>query len=101
MQFEGMFKDTNGDSQPFAFHNGTAKVSDGVFEQNFIAFEFPGFTVTNNATVEIKMNLAEWFKNPNLWDLNLLSINLMGNYDAQIMMNENGQTVFSIGDITQ
>ncbi len=101
MQFEGNYLDDAGTPQPYGYHNGTARVSDGVFEQNFIEVELPAITITNNAIVEIKMNLAEWFKNPNIWDLNILNIDLMGNYDAQIMMNENGQNVFSLGDITQ
>ena len=42
------------------------------------------------------MNLAEWFKNPNTWDLNAMSTMLMGNYNAQIRMNQNGQSVFSV-----
>ena len=47
------------------------------------------------------MNIAEWFKNPNLWDLNDFNQTLMPNSTAQIMMYENGQNVFSLGDITQ
>ena len=48
------------------------------------------------------MNVAEWFKNPNEWDLNALHSFLMPNFNAQIMMSENGQLdVFSIGTITQ
>jgi hypothetical protein len=101
MQFEGNYLDATGAPQPYAYHNGTARVSDGVFEQNFIEVELPAITITNTATVEIKMNLAEWFKNPNTWDLNILNGALMGNYEAQIMMNENGQNVFSLGEITQ
>jgi len=101
MQFEGNYLDGTGNPQPYAYHNGTARVSAGVFEQNFIEVELPAITITNNAIVEIKMNLAEWFKNPNTWDLNTLNVALMGNYDAQIMMNENGQNVFSLGEITQ
>jgi len=101
MQFEGNYLDGTGSPQPYAYHNGTARVSTGVFEQNFIEVELPAITITNNATVEIKMNLAEWFNNPNIWDLNTLNVALMGNYDAQIMMNENGQNVFSLGEITQ
>lgn len=96
MQLEGNFNDTNGDQQPFAYHNGTARVSEGVFEQNFITVEIDGLSIDRDATIDIKMNLAEWFKNPNTWDLNVLSGSLMGNYDAQIMMNQNGQNVFSV-----
>jgi len=98
MQQEGTFKDPNGDPQPYAYHNGTAKVSEGVFEQNFINvdIDLEDYSINDNAIIDIKMNIAEWFKNPNSWDLNTLSGGLMGNYDAQIMMNQNGQNVFSV-----
>lgn len=102
MQMEGIYDDTGGAPQPYAYHNGTAKVSEGVFEQNFISFNFnQNFTITNNATIEIKMNIAEWYKNPYTWNLNEFNTNLMMNYEAQKHMNENGPSVFSIGTITQ
>ena len=47
------------------------------------------------------MNIAEWFKNPNLWDLNIYNQMLMPNSTAQIMMYENGQNVFSLGEVFQ
>ncbi len=96
MQQEGTFKDTNGDPQPYAYHNGTARVSEGVFEQNFITVDIDGLSIDSNSTIDIKMNLAEWFKNPNTWNLNELSTDLMMNYNAQKMMNQNGQNVFSV-----
>ncbi len=96
MQFDGLYKDNNGDSQPFNFHNGTARVSMGEFEQNFITVDIDGLSIDSNATIDIQMNLAEWFKNPNTWDLNELNTGLMMNYDAQKMMNANGQNVFSV-----
>lgn len=102
MQMEGRYEDTNGDPQLYAYHNGTARVSEGNFEQNFIAFDFnKNFDITNDATIEIKMNIAEWYKNPYSWDLNVLNLDLMMNYAAQKHMNENGATVFSIGTVTQ
>lgn len=102
MQMEGTYTDTNGDPQPYAYHMGTAMTGQGVFEQNFISLNLnENFTITNDATIEIKMDISEWYKNPYLWDLNVLNIDLMMNYEAQIHMNENGKTVFSIGEITQ
>ncbi|CDF80990.1 conserved hypothetical protein [Formosa agariphila KMM 3901] len=53
-------------------------------------------TITDNKILTIKMNVAEWFKNPNTWDLDVLHSDLTPNYNAQIMMNENGQNVFSL-----
>ena len=100
MQFEGKFLDVNGDPQPFAYHNGTAKISEGNFEQNYVTFSFnQNFSINNATSIEIKMNIAEWFKNPNEWDLNVLNVTLMPNYQAQKMMQENAASVFSIGDI--
>ncbi|SFN43733.1 hypothetical protein SAMN04487989_101420 [Bizionia echini] len=101
MQFDGMYN-VNTTAMPYNFHNGTARVSMDVFEQNFaeIVLETP-ITIINNASIEVKMNIAEFFKNPNTWDLNVLDTPLMPNYDAQKMMQENVLTVFSIGNITQ
>ena len=59
-----------------------------------------GVSLESNTTVEIEMNIAEWFKNPNVWDLNTFGVDLMSNYEAQKMMNENGQTVFSLGNVS-
>ena len=97
MQFDGTFAGPGiGDDLAFNYHNGTARVSDGVFEQNFITFTTEGLSIDSNTVIDIKMNLAEWFKNPNTWDLNAMSTMLMGNYNAQIRMNQNGQSVFSV-----
>ncbi|MEZ4778264.1 MAG: MbnP family protein [Flavobacteriaceae bacterium] len=58
--------------------------------------------IGENTTIEVKMNVAEWFKNPNTWDLTMFYQSLMPNYTAQIMMHENGQNgVFSLGEVTQ
>src|SRR5690606_39066326 len=88
MQMDGTFDDTNGAPQPYNFHNGTARVSEGVFEQNFITFDFEqNFSITDDATIEIKMDISEWYKNPLTWDLNERSVDLMMDYIAQKDMN--------------
>jgi hypothetical protein len=97
MQFDGTYESPGiGDDPVFNYHNGTAKVSDGVFEQNFITVTTENLSINSNTVIDVKMNLAEWFKNPNTWDLNEFNTGLMGNYTAQKIMNENGQSVFSI-----
>ncbi|MDT0555417.1 MbnP family protein [Patiriisocius hiemis] len=58
-------------------------------------------TIGSNTTIEVKANIAEWFKNPITWDLNSRFEVLMPNFQAQLDMNENGATVFSLGEITQ
>ncbi|NQX97305.1 MAG: hypothetical protein HRT73_05410 [Flavobacteriales bacterium] len=101
MQMEGKFKHLGNDSI-YAFHNGTARVSMGVFEQNFFNANLSSVTLTGaDVNMEIKMNIAEWYKNPNTWDLNTLHAPLMPIYNAQKMMQANGTSVFNLGTLTQ
>ncbi len=103
MQLEGMFTDADGgtdDENPYSYHMGTARNADSQFEQNFFNVSLEGgVSIENNTIIEIEMNIAEWFKDPNVWDLNTFGVDLMSNYEAQKMMNENGQTVFSLGNV--
>ncbi len=97
MQFEGKYGAT-GTENPFAYHNGTARVSTGVFEQNFFNVSLEGFTSSESETiVEIKMNLDQWFEDPYTWDLDTYNTTLMPNYNAQKLMQQNGASVFSLG----
>ena len=96
LQFEGMYDVNIPIPSPFNYHNGTAKVSDGVFEQNFVEFQLTNNLIIQEGTIiDIKMNIAEWFKNPYSWDLDVYNTPLMSNYDAQKLMQQNAATVFS------
>jgi hypothetical protein len=66
------------------------------FEDTSFEVNLGTIVVENTTKIEIKMNLAEWFKNPNTWNLNELNSILMPNFEAQKMMRENGETVFSL-----
>ncbi|NNE32947.1 MAG: hypothetical protein HKN40_11315 [Winogradskyella sp.] len=104
MQFDGKFINSNSDEQGFNFHAIRAVDNPGAnptFPQDtFFTVNLGAITVTSDIEIEVKANLAEWFKNPNVWDLNTLNQMLMPNSSAQIMMYENGQTVFTLGDVT-
>ena len=56
-------------------------------------------TVTETAEVNILMDIAKWFEQPNLWDLNIYNQMLMPNSTAQIMIYENGQNVFNLESV--
>lgn len=103
MQFDGKFMNSNSEEQGFNYHAIRAVDNPGpnpTFPQDTFFRVNLGFISISNATeIEVRMNLAEWFKNPNLWDLNVLNQTLMPNSAAQIMMYENGQNVFSLGEI--
>ncbi len=104
MKMEGRFIDADNDTVSYQFHNGSAtKATTGVFEPNYFRVKLPesSFTLSNCAIIEIKMDIAEWYKNPHLWDLNAMHSMLMPDYTAQTMMSANGKSVFSLGEIIQ
>jgi hypothetical protein len=103
MQFDGKFKDKDNQDANFNYH--VIRAADNSDPNNLnlqdtsFTFDTSNKRFTSNTTVEIKMNVAEWFKNPHTWNLNELNTVLMPNFDAQILMNENGKNVFSVGEI--
>ncbi|MFT5959529.1 MAG: hypothetical protein ACI8VJ_001287, partial [Polaribacter sp.] len=103
MQFNGKYLDTNSEESGFNYH--TIRAVDRT-DPNNLEFEDTSFEVnlgtikiTNTTEIEIEVNLAEWFKNPNTWNLNELNTVLMPNFEAQKMMSANGKSVFSLGAI--
>ena len=105
MQFDGKYKDTNNLDANFNYHAIRAvdrsDQNNLIFEDTSFLADFGSVTITNNTTIEIKMNIAEWFKNPNTWDLNQLNTVLMPNFEAQKLISANGKSVFYLGDILQ
>ena len=104
MQFDGKYIDNKEEEAGFNYHTIRAvdktdidnlKLEDTSFEVNLGTI-----TVSNNMNIEVKVNLAEWFKNPNTWNLNELNNVLMPNFEAQKKMSANGKGVFSLGEVT-
>ncbi|WP_299884080.1 MbnP family protein [uncultured Lacinutrix sp.] len=105
MQFDGKYTNSTVTDAPFNYHHIRA-VNAGmppVFpdQPTFITVDLGAMTISDDITIEVKMNVAEWFKNPNTWDLNVLNQVLMPNANAQLLMNQNGQNVFGLGTVTQ
>ena len=104
MQLEGKFIDNTTTETGYAYHTIRAVDNSGatqVFQDTFFEVDVGAVNITNNATFNIEMNISEWFKNPNTWDLNVLNQMLMPNSSAQIMMYENGQNVFNLESVNQ
>jgi hypothetical protein len=103
MQFDGKYIDNTSAEASFNYHAISAFDTTGTNDPLDTSFttDLGAVTVGGNTNVNIQMDIKEWFKSPNTWDLNVLNTVLMPNYDAQIMMSENGATVFSLVDITQ
>ena len=106
MQLEGKFIDNTATETGYAYHTIRAVNNTDpntlLFQDTFFDVELGAVTISNNdIIIVVKMNIAEWFKNPNQWNLNTLHNMLMPNFDAQVLMYQNGQSVFSLGAITQ
>ena len=104
MQFDGKFINTNSEEQGYNYHTIRAvDISSGapIFPQDtFFTVDLGVISISRSVEVEVRTNLAEWFKNPNIWELNELNTVLMPNANAQILMYENGQTVFTRGELS-
>ncbi|WP_417236726.1 MbnP family protein [Bizionia paragorgiae] len=105
MQMDGKFIAASGEEVGYNYHSIRAVDNPGpnpTFPQDtFFTVDLGAINLDNNATFEVKMDISEWYKNPNLWDLNEWHTVLMPNSEAQILMRENGQSVFSLGTVTQ
>lgn len=107
MQMNGTYINSNSVQSPFNFHTIAAidtsvPVADRVREDTSINFSIGPVSVESNTNINLSVDLSGWFTNPNTWDLNFFDTALMGNYEAQQDMFENGQlSVFSLNDITQ
>ena len=103
MQFDGKFINSNMEEQGFNYHAIRAVDNPGTnptFPQDtFFEVNLGEVSFNDNVEIEVKMNIAEWFKNPNEWDLNQYNQMLMPNSAAQILIYENGQNVFSLGEV--
>ena len=102
MQFEGKYINSENIETGYAYHAIRAiDMESGNTTDTHIVTNLGNIEITDDATIEVKMNIAQWFKDPNTWDLNTLYQMLMPNYNAQLMMKANGQNAFSLGEVTQ
>lgn len=103
MQLEGKFIDNTSTETGYSYHAIRAvdnSSSSLTFQDTFFEVNLGAVTITNDTTFNIQMNIAEWFKTPNTWDLNALHAMLMPNFNAQVMIYENGQNVFNLQSIS-
>ncbi|MDX1349538.1 MAG: MbnP family protein [Putridiphycobacter sp.] len=103
MQLDGEFIKSSGDTASYNFHNGSNSIQSGTTGPAVVNYIFVKLNETismdTDRTITINMQIEEWFKNPNVWDLDQLSTMLMPNQSAQILISENGGTVFNLGTI--
>jgi len=103
MQLEGKFINNVASDQGYQYH--TIRAVDNtdpmnlVFQDTFFTVNLGEVIVHNNSSVDVKMNIAEWFKSPHQWNLNDSNSMLMSDFNAQIKMYDNEQNAFSLGTV--
>ncbi|PKP46797.1 MAG: hypothetical protein CVT95_06535, partial [Bacteroidetes bacterium HGW-Bacteroidetes-12] len=106
LQLEGQFINSSSATVNYAYHHGTAReitaTNDTIFHPNFGVADLSttAFQMTaSEVEIHLFVNIDEWFKNPNTWDLNQFSTALMPNFQAQTMMQQNAATVFELDHV--
>ncbi|MDR3046497.1 MAG: hypothetical protein LBU51_02640, partial [Bacteroidales bacterium] len=94
-----------GAEKPLNIHTGISKIY--AADSTMISYKHHFFTVTftdlnfmvledQTTTLEVKMNVNNWFKEPIVYDFAHWGSEMMGNLEAQDALQQNGQAVFSI-----
>ncbi|MDH5367925.1 MAG: hypothetical protein OEW67_13145 [Cyclobacteriaceae bacterium] len=104
MKLEGRYIDTLANTSSYTTHMGTAReitAVDTTFHVNYIHIDLSNveINISSETTIDIEMDVLNWYENPYTWDFNLLNTMIMPNYEAQINLRNNGQNVFSIGQV--
>ena len=93
MKLEGKFLDTAGMVMNYNTHTGATM---GVAHHVNVVLPDTDFSVGDNAvTLDLNMNINNWYVNPNLYDFNDYGMMIMGNQDAQYAIEGNGHNVFT------
>lgn len=115
MKLNGFWMDSLNRRSPFEFHLGVGQAQDAngnritnpdgsyVFVQNWfeVRLSKESFELVKDGhkEVTIRMNMENWFENPNTYDHNAYGADIMENQAAQKAARENGHDVFSITQI--
>lgn len=103
MQLDGKFINESDETTTYNYHMARALNNVNIDSTYTVDTSFlvnaGNFTLEDKSTsIEVKVDLSEWFTDPNDWDLNENNTQLLENYEAQLSMNQNGDSVFSILD---
>ena len=100
MKLNGKYIDKSDHLAPMNIHLGIGQNEDQtVFYQNYFTVELPlDLDLEENATnvLYLDMNIDNWFRNPHTYDIATFGSAIMQNQEAQQMLKENGNDVFSI-----
>lgn len=98
MKNEGKFVAESGDTESYATHSGGLDDVDYSFA---VTLDASALALAEGAsTLELVMNIDEWYTNPTDWDFNdYFPGGIMHDADAQAILKANGADVFTLGDV--
>lgn len=106
LKLNGKWLNTEDQIAPFNFHLGIGQIyysfpdSISEFVHNYFEVELndQSFSIKNEeiTTINLIMNVENWFRNPNVYDHNIWGGNIMQNQDALASIVQNGNDVFSL-----
>ena len=91
MRMEGLFQGDEGEAA-FLTHTGPAGGEDYSFD---VSLPLSLYIAGESLEVEVIMNLNEWYDSPTIYDFNNRG-GIMSNAEAQLILQTNGATVFSV-----
>lgn len=92
MKLEGRYEDL-GAYNHFNFHTGPLNKNKNYFQ---VAIPMALNVSKGSFDVSLSMEIQNWFRNPNLFDLRTISNGMMGDQTKQELVKNNGFDVFSI-----
>ncbi|MCC7109327.1 MAG: hypothetical protein IT382_08575 [Deltaproteobacteria bacterium] len=98
MKLEGRYLNTAGELANLRAHTGPTDGSDYSFR---VTLDATGRSIPEGgATLDVVMNIDEWFKNPHTWDFNsyFQIAGIMDDATKQQELKENGADVFTLED---
>ena len=97
MKLEGKYDSAGVVTKNYNTHTGPS-----MGNQYFIEMTLPSSSIKaegTNLTVDLMMNINNWYSGPNSYDFNTYGQAIMGNQAAQKVLQENGADVFSVTEI--
>ena len=100
MKLNGRYLDENEQLAPMNIHLGIGQNENRtVFYQNYFTVELPidlELIENEEQVIQLDMNIDNWFRSPHPYDIQYFGSAIMQNQEAQQILKENGQDVFSV-----
>lgn len=104
MMLEGRYRVHTDSINEYNYNTHTGRLEmNNMVNENFVTITIPHSTtaIKEGETWEfvLRMNVNEWYNNPNLYDFSDFPPGIMNNQNAQTLLKENGHNIFYIKEM--